>query len=1348
MVLNFKKLLLPILIFCAAPAAGQQLYISKADVWTKGDGNGYCNDIPTLILVPVTGNFAGNLTGASAGGVYTHTDGDGVWDSSSTESVSYSTPYAVTLAGNLTWFDGYASGLVSGLLTAPAPSGTSSQGTISCSPAVSFTEEVYVTGTGPAGGILTAPVNHGVSWNLVCVDAVVPMTAFTTGTVSGVMSGWIPGLINGVTPENVWATFSYSGYVSGTLTGNEPNLSGNVAGNLPATTPTGTSSVGPITCNTCGNYTGGIPASGTSPLGASVTLPASVGLICSNFTCWASNGVDTWNSTMPNSLSGTIAGTVFGAVTGSKWLDSPSSTTIAGSIVGTVSGTVPVTPDVSVSFITSGGNVWKDSSLIEFERPRPPLYPGACLGLCATVVCVSTTGTFGIDDLTFEIFKFGAGANPLDPASTPPIKTTSMYNVGKCESTNNETYRVGSYCTAWDGSYNLNGLFGKTNGQFGFRARVKTNQVSMTAGNIVIEQTSAFPGQNQIPIQVNVTNIHAVRSSPTVVGKITGVAAQPYNILYRLSKDALVNINIYDASAPLVLPLVRNILVNAPRTGEGTPDGTLTNGDFWDGRDNTGNFVAGGNYIARIEASSNDMWQPPTDLAFPATIQMSLDPLQVTDVAIRPLGASSTDMATISYMLTESATVYVTIYPPNTQINYLTGAATPNNPIRSFIEVKDRRQTVSTYWDGRDNSGSPVCDGDYVYTIDAVMPSNSAFAPAGEVWTVLTKVGTIPVARGKALAFINPSSTVIGSTQQVAGLDPFYFRYTPLRDTFVSLYIKKMDGRTVVSTVTENVMRYANFSNREIWNGKDNNGLFVSSGAYLAELVTTDPFQCSTQKTSTTTAVIPVNMFRTVDVLSSPLMGGTSDLARVSFELSQPMYMKLRVYPVDSVINPSDWPNVTGTPVYTVEGMRPGRFKITEYWDGRNVNGRLEEDGRYPFTLVAYTTGTAQVMQSVDKVYGYVDISRGKIIFTMFDVIPNIPTMYNSSDTVKLPPYEIAYAVTRQAMVTAKILYGQEFPGAGNTVVTITDNEVRDGDMLYKDFWDGKDAGGNFVKAGSYDVQIAARDIDAQLASMATVQMTIDVDPLRIFDVSIVPLTLENLAVVSYQISEPMKVVTKIFKPGTSLPSSTQDPPGGRLVKRIIGVRPARTQISEYWDGTDLTLSKVPDGNYVFKIYASTYTDAINTIDGVLSPTLCPGESCRVPDIVTSNIPVTRGGTSDLCGDFAGETFFAPNPYDGVKGWFKIPFIMNGWVSLKLYNIAGDLVYKRNYGDLNAPRDGGNNVDGGGKCAVTQTHEACWPKVNSYGATVAPGVYFAVIRFQATDGSRDICQTIKKILIP
>jgi len=275
-------------------------------------------------------------------------------------------------------------------------------------------------------------------------------------------------------------------------------------------------------------------------------------------------------------------------------------------------------------------------------------------------------------------------------------------------------------------------------------------------------------------------------------------------------------------------------------------------------------------------------------------------------------------------------------------------------------------------------------------------------------------------------------------------------------------------------------------------------------------------------------------------------------------------------------------------------------------------------------------------------------------------------------------------------------------------------------------------------------VRITAKDIDIDpmLNSMATVQMTIDVDPLRIYDVSIVPLTMDNMAVVSYQVSEPMKVVTKIYSPGSTVPTADQDPPRG-LVKRMIGVRPARTQISEYWDGTDLTLSKVADGNYVFKIYGSTVTDSISTITGYITNT-----SFLAPDVIMANIPVTRGGTSDLCGDFANESFFAPNPYTGTAGWFKIPMIMNGWITMRIYNLAGDLVYKKNFGDVNNPREGGNNIDGSGRCTVTQTHEACWPRVNTYGKTVAPGVYFVVLRYEATEGTKDVCQTIKKILVP
>ena len=106
------------------------------------------------------------------------------------------------------------------------------------------------------------------------------------------------------------------------------------------------------------------------------------------------------------------------------------------------------------------------------------------------------------------------------------------------------------FCAAWDGSYEIAGEFGKSNGQFGFRATVATDVPgdNVITDKIEFNSTIAYPGENQIPLQVDVTNVHTVRSTPTVVGNITAVSAQPYTYAYRLSKDSDVRIAVFDAS--------------------------------------------------------------------------------------------------------------------------------------------------------------------------------------------------------------------------------------------------------------------------------------------------------------------------------------------------------------------------------------------------------------------------------------------------------------------------------------------------------------------------------------------------------------------------------------------------------------------------------------------------------------------------------------------------------------------------------------------------------------------------------------------------------------------------------
>ena len=1014
--------------------------------------------------------------------------------------------------------------------------------------------------------------------------------------------------------------------------------------------------------------------------------------------------------------------------------------------------------------------VWDSvGARIEFDRPVSG-YPAGCLSLCATIAAViqtTATGTLGVDELDFEIFKFKSGANPLDPSSTPPIRTIPLYNVTFFNMSIPGEQSAGPYCTPWDGNYNIEGFWGKTNGIYGFRVTVKTNEVSQTAGNINIQQTSAFPGQNQNPINVDVVDIHVVKATPTVVGKITGVGAQPYNILYRLSKDATVTITIEDSNGTPGTP-IRTIIKSLPRFGEGVPDGTLTNGDFWDGRDDQGLLVPASNYYYRINASAKDDYG--WDNAVEYKDNISIDPLQITDISVKDLGPLTTDVAIISYMLTEDATVYLDIYPPETKFfdglncnnrstncrPYIVSTTTLVNPLRTYTETKSRRQTVSMYWDGKDDSANYLCDGQYVFALSAVTKGRG-----GDLWTRKLGVGTVSIAKGSPLAFMSPSATIIGSTPPAAGINPFYFRYQLQRPASVNLEIRDMNNglvRTVVSTEP----RSSGLTNQEMWDGKNNSGQWVSSGTYRALLTVIDPYTCASNNTFTHDASIDVNLFRIVDVSPTHIIG-LSTQAAVSYTLSQSMWTEVKIYNPNIQIDPSTWPWTGSTYqdnniVYSVSGMRPGRYKVTEYWDGRDKSGKLVEDGRYPFTVVAYSTGT-QIMYAIDKAYGYIDVSRGQIMFLSFEITPTIADMKNSSEVVKLPPYLIEYSLTRQSSVTITV---NDFQ-TNQIVARIVSGETRDPMVTYKDFWDGKCYKGINCSDGewmirTYNINIYARDVNpSSTVLVTTVTMTIDNYPLRLYDLAVAPLTPDSPAVISYQVSEPMKVAIKIYKPGTKFVADFPVGCGTNeyacLVNKIVGVRPARTAITEYWDGKDMTGSIVPSGNYIFKIFASTDSTEINSVTAD-----CPSGGCKslADDVIIADLPAMQVYVDDVCGYFKENSYFAPNPFNTESGNFRIGVPMIGNVEVRVYNLNGEMVYsydsKNNWPDgveLDSEGQcisGASDFKGGVTCKVDSALK--WSKKNKGGKAIAPGLYIAVFKFTSTQGTKELCQFKKKIIVP
>ncbi|MBI5210352.1 MAG: hypothetical protein HY927_10310 [Elusimicrobia bacterium] len=1050
-------------------------------------------------------------------------------------------------------------------------------------------------------------------------------------------------------------------------------------------------------------------------------------------------------------------------------------------------------------------------------RANLPQYGSIAMNACNDAVFLCAAVKYGnelgvnltIDEISFAIFKFQDGSNQNDSGSTPPIKSFYIDSPGTMSSSANTI--MAPMCVYFDGAVNIQGEQGKTNGTYGFRVTAKT-QIQNQQGNITITAERSYPsgttlaytrsdgapqavGQAsgfdlvpQKPVTVDVTNVHVLAASVTVVGRITGVSVAPYNFAYRLSKDASMRINVFravdvapnSACAPDCQP-IRHVVNGAPRSGEGVPKGTLVNGDSWNGKADNGDVVTPGIYMATFEAEAYDQFG--RDISYQTTRQISLDPLHVTDIRVSPLMAGSTSLATLTYILTEPATVYIDVYPPNTQfcdqtpgVNPLNNvndstiaqdqasplppkdfnprfescAGTVINPLRRISEFKPSRADVVTYWDGTNQLGEAVPDGDYVYVIYASLPSQNGYVFNGNgwdrrVWTSQGKTGFIPVVRGMVgLTQVTPASTVIGSSPPVAGINPFYFRYTLSREATVNLRVYDASGKTLVKTIVQNELRPGLFGNQETWwDGADDTGRIVSSGTYLVQLTASDPMFPA--KVSTMTAMLPIDMFRITDINTTPLLGGASESVTLNFQLSQTMNMAWNIYPPGTVIERSTatWPpcgsitpaagctqilrdNQATPPVFTQKGLRVGRQRYTEYWDGRDSNGLYVPDGLYVFTLTAESTQTPRYF-ATDKINGTLSVARGQIVFTSFAVKPELAVLYNSSSTIELHPFSIEYGLNRQSSVTIAIMTTAV---PAQVIRTVVAGGVRDANILLQDVWDGRDDRGNWPKSGLYNVRITAEDMASVLSSGSTNQITITYEPLRIYDTAVAPLRADSPeAVISYQVSEPMKVALKIYRPGTIFDMNGNPSPGEAtsLVKRIVGLRPARTLIEDAWNGTDLKQAVVPDGVYKFKLVGSTDAAAIDDLTGNVRN---PGALAL--DKPIDDIPVVRLGISDPFGNFMVNTFVYPNPVKGATAHFKIYVPIQGAVKLKLYSMSGGNVLDKDFGER--AQDSYVDFD--------------WNKTNQAGKPVGRGMYWAVFRLEETIGGRSVLQIVKKVLLP
>lgn len=851
---------------------------------------------------------------------------------------------------------------------------------------------------------------------------------------------------------------------------------------------------------------------------------------------------------------------------------------------------------------------WVNSALIEYDVSTPGSfmpYPGACLTFCAEVTCANpvrkvngpdntgvfleASGDFPIQSILFEIFKYQKNSNPYNPDSTPSINTIALYpqdnnicrgvsttggsatdpasRVSCCDSwpltgsgcDSNATFKSKSdcfsgvtrlsFCAPWDGMYEIEGEHGKSNGQFGYRTTIASEWPGdgVSTPNISIKHTIVYPGEAQIPIQVDVTDVHSVRSTTTLVGAKVAVAAQPYNISYRLSKDSLATISIYDPSVGISGPtgLLRQVIKDQPALGEGTPGGpdkidtVTTNVDSWDGRDNSGRLLPYGNYVISVQAKSQDEWTgiSKSDVARGVTRQISLDPLKITDLTITGLAKTSTAYAMLSYMVTEPASVHVSIYTPGTRFDQTTvpttGTAAPvvvngtGFKVAQFDEQKASRVNVNTKWDGMCQDvagcasagyakGSPLPDGDYVYVIWAEIPytgdnaASTQITVNGVTWDgVRTNKfynGILPINRGLPEITIQPVGySTIGSSPTAFGLDPFIFRFSLSRDSYVTAEVvttgangdgtaANPDTTYVVKTLIDNQPQVANNINMINWDGKDNLGRYPSSGNYMFRVTVKDSLFPDKQVTST--VEFPLDMYRIVDVSTTPILGDATSQATINYSLSKSMNIDVSIFDKSVVIpnniRTSQWPpqSCTATPapgdlatatclyyepssgrndypikpIKTFRSTRPGEGQaISEPWDGmlydtNNSGQQVKGDGMYPYYISANSdTPTSQYykissttnvpvpqapvlvanMGATDRPTGYITIARGPVYFMSIDVKGSNPKLYYTSETVSVPEYLVSFAVTRTATVKVEILSTEDNMCLGGPAYTV-----------------------------------------------------------------------------------------------------------------------------------------------------------------------------------------------------------------------------------------------------------------------------------------------------------------------
>lgn len=561
------------------------------------------------------------------------------------------------------------------------------------------------------------------------------------------------------------------------------------------------------------------------------------------------------------------------------------------------------------------------------------------------------------------------------------------YEVVRTWNTTQEVKAPGTYTWNWDGKDNNGNIVGDG---------IYTYQIEATSP-MVSSFKSTYKGT--VNVEKEAPKVTAITTTPNPLK----ISSGSMTVAYTLSENAKVTMKIMDAAGNTVKTILNAISKNAGY-----------NSSAWDGKDAAGAYVAEGTYTVVINAVDN-FSNSSGDQS--VTVKAGYLPA-ITGAAANPTSFNpAIAQSNISYSISKNSLVTVQIF-------------NGYNSVRTIVDKQS--QTAgdnSVPWDGKDDAGQIVGDGNYTYQITAVSAVVDTFSSTAK-GTVTVEMGA-PSVTGLTLS---PNPYKLGAGNLTIG-------YTLSENAAVDIVILK--GTDVVRNLDSGLSKNAGY-NSGIWDGKDNAGSVVGEGTYSVRVKAVDPSGNAGEATADVTAGYQPSISNASHT-PDPYDPGTGS---VNFKFDLNYSAKVTVTIMKGTL-----------PVRTISAniLAPGNNNVV--WDGKDDAARPIADGTYNYQIDAVSP-VVDFFKSTYK--GSILVEGSAPALTDLTVSPLIVKI-GSSTTFR-------YTLSEAAAVTAQILTKT------GTVVRDFAVETKTASGYYSFAWDNLDNQNNLIGSGDYIFKVSAID--------------------------------------------------------------------------------------------------------------------------------------------------------------------------------------------------------------------------------------------------------------------------------